>query len=188
MTRNKIVEQARTWIGYSESSGKHREIIDTYNAHSPRPRGYKVSYTDAWCAAFVSAVAVKCSATDIIPPECSCSYMMQGFQKLGRWVEDDAYIPAPGDVVFYDWQDTGAGDNKGNPDHVGIVEKVQGTVITVIEGNRNDSVERRIISVNGQYIRGYGIPEYAETLETSPKYIIKGNTVKELLEQIFYLL
>lgn len=188
MTRNDIVNKARSWLGYSESSGKHREIVDVYNNNIPRPRGYKVSYSDAWCATFVSAVSIACGATDIIPPECSCYYMVQGFQRLNRWIEDDTYIPSPGDIVFYDWQDTGTGDNRGTPDHVGIVESVHGSEITVIEGNRNDSVERRIITVNGQYIRGYGIPEYTEEAETNPKYTISGNTIRELIEQLFYLL
>lgn len=43
---------------------------------------------------------------------------------------------------------------------MGIVEKVSGTSITVIEGNYSDSVKRRTISVNGRYIRGYGVPKY----------------------------
>lgn len=188
MKRNTVIEQARSWLGYSEASGKHKQIIDCYNSFSPRPRGYKVSYSDAWCATFVSAVAIKCGATDIIPPECSCFYMLSSFKSCGRFVEDDTYIPAPGDIVFYDWQDTGAGDCTGTPDHVGIVEKVEGTGITVIEGNRNDSVERRIISVNGRYIRGYGIPAYEEEKETTPKYRIEGGTIKEVLEQLIKLL
>lgn len=62
--------------------------------------------------------------------------------------------------IFYDWDDTGAGDNTGWPDHVGIVESVSGGNITVIEGNKNNAVARRTIAVNGRYIRGYGVPKY----------------------------
>ena len=43
--------------------------------------------------------------------------MVKLFRKLGEWVENDAYIPAPGDVIFYDWQDSGSGDNTGYSDH-----------------------------------------------------------------------
>lgn len=35
------------------------------------------------------------------------------FQALGSWVENDAYTPEPGDYIFYDWQDSGVGDNTG---------------------------------------------------------------------------
>ena len=34
----------RSWIGYSEANGKHRQIIDIYNSDKPLPRGYALSY------------------------------------------------------------------------------------------------------------------------------------------------
>lgn len=157
---SKVVDQAKSWLGCKESDGSFKIIIDTYNAHKPLARGYAVKYTDSWCAAFVSAVAIKLGYTDIIPTECSCSKMIELLKKLGAFVEDDAYIPKSGDILFYDWDDTGKGDNAGVSDHVGIVEKVDGNTITVIEGNYSDSVKRRTIEVNGKYIRGYGAPKY----------------------------
>lgn len=161
-TREKIVARARSWIGCKESDGSHKQIIDTYNADKPLPRGYKVSYTDAWCATFVTACAIKCGATDIIPKECSCNKMIELFKGLGCWVENDAHLPSPGDLIFYDWDDKGTGDNKGQSDHVGIVESVSGNTITVIEGNYNNACKRRLLNVNGKYIRGYGVPKYDE--------------------------
>ena len=159
--RAKIVAIAQSYIGYKESDGSHKAIIDLYNSHKPLARGYKVQYTDAWCATFGSAVAIAASLTDIIPTECGCGKQIELFQKLGSWQENDAYVPSPGDYIFYDWQDTGAGDNTGAADHVGIVEKVSGQTVTVIEGNYSDAVKRRTIAVNGRYIRGYGVPNYA---------------------------
>ncbi len=167
-TRTALVAQAQAWIGKKEADGSHRAIIDVYNAHRPLARSYKVTYTDAWCATFVSACAIKTGMTDLIPTECSCYYMILGFQKLGRWQENDAYVPKPGDVIFYDWQDSGVGDNTGVADHVGIVEKVSGTTITVIEGNYFNSVKRRTLSVNGRYIRGYGLPAFEADTSAKP--------------------
>ena len=170
-TANTILDIARGWLGCKESNGSHKKIIDLYNDHKPLARGYKVKYTDSWCATFVSACAIKCGYTDIIPTECSCNQMINGFKKIGRWCEDDAHVPHIGDVIFYDWQDNGKGDNKGSSDHVGIVEKVEGSTITVIEGNKNDAVARRTIKVNGRYIRGYGLPKYdanATNTSTTP--------------------
>lgn len=159
-TREKIVAQARAWIGLKESDGSHKKIIDIYNAYKPNARGYQMKYTDAWCACFASAVAIACGATDIIPTEVSCQSHIALFQKKNAWVEDDAYVPQPGDYIFYDWDDNGVGDNKGTSDHVGIVEKVENGVITVIEGNCTDQVKRTTLKVNGKYIRGYGVPKY----------------------------
>lgn len=157
---SEVVKQARAWVGRKESDGSHKEIIDVYNSHKPLARGYAVKYTDAWCSTFVSAVAIKLGYTDIIPTECGCEKHIQLFKDIGEWVEDENRVPNPGDIIFYDWEDNGVGDNKGNADHIGIVERVSGSTITVIEGNLNNAVGRRNIAVNGKYIRGYAVPKY----------------------------
>jgi hypothetical protein len=84
---------------------------------------------------------------------------------MGIWVEADNHVPAPGDIIMYDWQDSGSGDNRGGSDHVGIVEKVSGNTITVIEGNYSNAVKRRTLQVNGRYIRGYCVPDFASKAE-----------------------
>jgi hypothetical protein len=160
MTVSKVLEQARMWLGIQEGTTSHKNIIDVYNAHKPLARGYAVKYTDAWCATFVSAVAIKAGCTDIIPTECSCPKQIELFKKMGCWEESDSIVPNPGNIVYYDWEDGGSGDNTGVSDHVGIVEKVDGLTITVIEGNYSNSVKRRMLAVNGKYIRGYGVPKY----------------------------
>lgn len=184
-TRNRFVSQARAWIGKNEADGTHRKIIDIYNGHKPLARGYKVKYTDSWCATFVSAAAIKCGLTDIVQTECSCQQMISLFKEMGCWVEDDTHIPLPGDIVFYDWQDSGKEDNTGWSDHVGIVESVNGNYITVIEGNYNDGVGRRIIQINGRYIRGYGVPKFDNETqnETSNETPVK-KTVDEIAKEV----
>lgn len=158
--RAKVVSIAQSYIGCNERDGSHKKIIDLYNSHKPLARGYPVKYTDAWCSTFASAVAIQAGLTSIIPTECGCQKHIELFKKLGSWQENDAYVPSPGDYIFYDWQDNGVGDNTGAADHVGIVEKVCGQTITVIEGNYSNSVKRRTLAVNGRYIRGYGVPKY----------------------------
>ena len=165
---SKVVAQAQAWIGKKESDGSHKEIIDVYNSHKPLARGYAVKYTDAWCSTFVSAVSVKLGYTDIIPTECGCEKHVQLFKNIGSWVENENRVPNAGDIIFYDWEDNGTGDNRGSSDHVGIVEKVSDNTITVIEGNYNNSVGRRTLKVNGKYIRGYGVPKYDKETTTKP--------------------
>lgn len=170
-----IVNQAQKWIGLNESDGTHKKIIDIYNEHKPLARNYKVKYTDAWCATFGSALAITLGYTDIIPTECGCGNQIELWKKIGCWIENDAYIPNPGDYIYYDWNDTGTGDNTGWPEHVGIVEKVDNNTITVIEGNYNNSVKRRIIKVNAKNIRGYGIPKYDKETTIKNDTVIKEN-------------
>ena len=163
-----IVNQAKAWLGKKEKDGSFKVIIDTYNSHLPRARGYKVKYTDEWCSTFVSAVAIKCNATHLIPTECGCEKHTQLFKKIGAWVENENRTPNAGDIIFYDWNDNGKGDDLGAADHIGIVEKVSGNTITVIEGNYNEAVKRRTIKVNARYIRGYGVPKYDKEPEAKP--------------------
>ena len=170
--REKAISQARAWLGCRESDGSHKKIIDIYNSHKPLARGYTLKYTDAWCAGFVSAVAIACGFTEIMPTEVSCPKMIDAYKALGRWEEKDSYVPQKGDLIMYDWDDTGSGDATGQPEHVGMVEAISGSIITVIEGNYQDAVQRRTMTVGGRYIRGYCLPDFAALAteaETAPQ-------------------
>ena len=160
MTSKKYVDLCKSWVGKNEADGSHKEIIDIYNSQSKLPRGYKMPYTSPWCATFISAASIRLGYTDIIPTECSCGEMIKLFQKLNCWVEDENRVPNIGDIIFYDWDDSGKGNNTGWSDHVGVVESVSGSTITVIEGNISKKVGRRKVQVNARYIRGYAVPQY----------------------------
>ena len=62
---------------------------------------------------------------------------------------------------MYDWDDDGTGNNTGRADHVGIVVSVTGTSMKIIEGNRSEAVAYRTVKVNGKYIRGFCLPDFA---------------------------
>ena len=87
--------------------------------------------------------------------------MIELYKKLGRWVESDSYVPSPGDLVMYDWDDSGIGDNTGSPEHIGLVVSVSGKTLRIIEGNIKNAVGYRTLAVNGRYIRGYCAPNFA---------------------------
>lgn len=159
--RQKVVSTALAWLGTREYDAKHYEMLDIYNAQRPLPRGTRMLASWPWCAAFVSTVSLQCGLRDIMPTECGCPGMVRLYQEIGRWVEDDAYIPSQGVVIFYDCQDTGYGDNVGHPDHVGIVLDCDGQNMTIIEGNNANAVNKRVLAVNARFIRGYGVPDYA---------------------------
>lgn len=164
--RETYVETAQKYIGVVGGTQAQHQIIDIYNSYGAAhgyPRGYKVQYSDAWCAVFVSAMAIKCGYTAIIPVECGCPQMISIAKSWGIWKESDTYKPEPGDLVLYDWQDSGTGDNTGTPDHIGIVEDVTGGYISVIEGNYNDRVQRRALAVGGRFIRGFICPKYTDS-------------------------
>lgn len=158
--RQQVVTTAEGWLGSNESDGSHKAIIDLYNNHTPLARGYTVTYEDSWCATFCSVVAIQTELTQIIPTECGCEMQIELFSSLGRWVEDDDYVPLPGDLIYYSSLDSSLGDCAQWSDHVGIVVGTWGPFIKVIEGNYDDQVKYRILTVNAKGIRGYGIPDY----------------------------
>lgn len=159
MTASDLVETARSYLGVTEGSAAHRAIVDKYNAIRPLPRGYRVAYTDAWCAVFVSFCALISGA--VLPFECGCQEMYAAFPtKKSR-----AATPGIGWIIFYDWA------QDGHTEHVGIVESVKDGVITAIEGNHADAVGRRQIRVGDPTIYGYGVPKFKEENMTEKQWI-----------------
>lgn len=158
--RMALVSAAEGWLGCNQGDSTHKAIIDLYNSHEPLAQGYLVTYTDQWCAAFVSAAAIQCGYTDIIPTECGCQRQIGLFDEIGCWQEDDAYVPLPGDIIYYATSSSGIGDCTEWSNHVGIVVGTSGDRIKVIEGNFNRSVRYNYISVDDSTIRGYGLPDY----------------------------
>lgn len=116
---------------------------------------YGFSSREEWCACFVSWCADQCGYIEagVIPKFSLCSAGMEWFESQGQFM-DGSYVPAIGDLVFFDW------GNDGSIDHVGIVESVvDGTVYTV-EGNSGDKVARRSYPIGYGQIVGYGVPAY----------------------------
>lgn len=166
IARSQMVDTAEKWLGAAEGDDDHKAIIDLYNAREPLAQGYEVQYDDDWCATFVSAVAIECGFTEIIPTECGCQRQIGLFEELGVWEEADDYKPLPGDIIYYCWGEKElSGDCTGWSDHVGIVVGTAGEFIKVVEGNKGDEVAYRYISVDERTIRGYAIPDYGSVKE-----------------------
>ena len=179
VTAQDVINVIRGWIGYSEGNGKHRTIVDIYNAYGAihgYPRGYKVPYTVAWCDVTVSAAFIKAGAVDLIGGiECGVEEHIQIFKRAGIWIEDGTITPKPGYIICYNWDQYGQ-PNNGYADHIGIVESVKGDTMTVIEGNYNDAVQRRSIRIGWGYIRGFAAPKYADNSINNSTNSIKNST------------
>ena len=170
--RKGVAEFGMPYVGLKEGDAKHKKILSTFNNVY---KGYTVKTSDAWCQTYASTAGIANGLTDIIPVECSCGRAIELWKKLGCWHENDGYKPSVGDYIYYDWDDNGSGDDTGWPEHVGIVFAVSGNTIKVIEGNIKDSVGYRTITVNGKYIRGYGVPDY-KSKATSVSSVVKSST------------
>ena len=193
--RNEMIKDAESFLGAKQGSAKHKDLINIFN--KIKPDGWAMTYSAPWCAAAASAFAIYTFGVDkakkYFPLSANCGTIITKARQMGIWVENDAYRPHKGDWILYDWDDSGRGDNHGGPDHVGIVEKVSRSKITVIEGNKgtSKSVGRRTLSVNGRYIRGFVLPKYsamATSKKKSKKQTItytvkKGDTLSKIAEK-----
>lgn len=167
-TRKAVIDLMNSLIGLNEKDGSFKVIIDTYN--KLRPAGsYKMKYTDSWCACTISTVALVNDMADIIPIDVSCGKMIEKAKKMGIWVENDAFIAQPGDIILYDWGDSGKGDCTGWPDHVGLVVDTDGQTMTIVEGNKSERVGTRKLKYNSKNIRGFIVPKYADGATQTPK-------------------
>ena len=108
-----------------------------------------------WCACFVSWCANECGYIDtgVIPKYAGCVNGVQWFKDRGQWMDGSAE-PAPGMIIFFDW------DGNGVSDHTGIVEKSENGYIYTIEGNAADSCRKRQYIVGNSQIYGFGMPTY----------------------------
>ena len=116
----KIIETALAEIGVKESP-----------ANSNRQKygkDYGVNGT-AWCCQFVWWVFKHAGATAFFyggKKTAYCPTLMQYYKDKGQLVKKNF---EPGDIIFFDF------NGNGQPDHVGIVERVVGNKVYTIEGN-----------------------------------------------------
>lgn len=105
-----------------------------------------------WCACFVSWCADQCGYIEagVVPKFSLCSAGMEWFESRGQF-RDGSYVPAAGDIVFFDW------GNDRSIDHVGIVESVVDGTIYTVEGNSGDKVAKRSYPIGYEEIQGYAI-------------------------------
>ena len=158
--REQIVNTAVRYNGMPFNGGSHRTLIDEFNKH--KPDGWAMTYNANFCAACASAVAYLCGVGDAYPCSANVGTIVAKAQKMGIWVENDAYIPSAGDWIVYAWDDSGRGDNTTGASHVGIVVSAGGGYINVFEFNihNNHSTGYRKIPINGRFIRGFVVPKF----------------------------
>ena len=108
-----------------------------------------------WCAIFVSWCGSQCGYLEsgILPKFAVVSDGASFFQGKGQW-QPGSYTPAPGDIIFFNW------DGDTVLDHVGIVESSDGTYVNTIEGNSGDACKRQKYLLGEGCIAGYGVPKY----------------------------
>ena len=116
---------------------------------------YGFDSREEWCACFVSWCADQAGLiqSGAVPKFSLCTDGKNWFQNQGRW-QGAGSMPSPGAIIFFDW------DHDGTCDHVGIVERCDGTTVYTIEGNSGDAVRERNYAIRSDSIMGYGMVVY----------------------------
>lgn len=162
-----LIHAAEAFLDAETGSARHANIVKFYNEIAPLPRGYRLKASDAWCAAFVSAVGyIVALVPDVIRPECGAHEMYNAYPAGQR--SRGGSNAKRGDLIFYDWNED------GRIDHVGICTFGADTIeeetyLSVIEGNCENTVKYRYIKASDPAIYGTVRPEYGDT--TSILYV-----------------
>ena len=116
---------------------------------------YGFDSREEWCACFVSWCADQAGLiqSGAVPKFSLCTDGKNWFQNQGKW-QGAGSMPSPGAIIFFDWE------HDGTCDHVGIVERCDGTTVYTVEGNSGDAVRERSYTISSDSIMGYGMVVY----------------------------
>lgn len=165
MTTNQAVEKllnvARAQIGYHENNGNYTKYAE--GNWDNQFYGWELQY-QPWCDMFVDwcfcqAFGLQKGAAltyqTVGSGSALCSASASYYQAAGAYT----HSPKAGDQVFF--------YVSGGINHTGIVEKVEGNIVTTIEGNSSDQVARRTYQLGSSQIAGYGRPKWSLVTEGS---------------------
>lgn len=174
MTAKQVVAIAVKYVGTWQNGPVHKAMIDRYNTVLPRPSGYKMTYQDAWCDAFVTAIADEAGVSALTGRECGVERHIKLMRSLGIWL--GRVRPAVGDLVTFDW------DGGGFADHIGWVAEVSGERFRTVEGNSNGKVAQHWFAWNDWRIKGFGRPKYKDAAGSSMP--VTQKTVEDLAKEV----
>lgn len=105
----------------------------------------------------------------------------QWLQGGGEYITTGAYIPQPGDWVFFTW------DSDTDTDHVAMVEyctraKDGSVTVHVLEGNNPDRVQRNTYAITYERILGYGTVH--DVADWTMRHGNTGEKVRQLQEKL----
>lgn len=159
--RQTLVNSALKYVGVTGGSDPGDDIFISYYNQLTGTR-FSVS-TTAWCAIFMTFILrTNGIPTSICPNFASCTSVRNSFLKpKGYWKLKGEYTPQAGDLIFFDWTNTG----NNLLDHVGMVEKVANGKVYTVEGNTKggyskSGVRHKSYSLTSSYIVGYGALPY----------------------------
>ena len=181
----KVTNWALSQVGYHEKASNSNLDSFTGNSGSANWNKYAAdidkrfpSYFNGskngyeWCTSMVSddfldnfglEATHKMLYTPTRSMAAGCVYAVQYFKAAGAYYS----TPEVGDQWF-------AKDSGGDPCHTGIVVAVNGSQFTVVEGNKNNRVEKNVYNVGGYTTHGFGRPKWSVVANATPVTYTEG--------------
>lgn len=177
-----VLAIAKSQLGYTESARNYEVMEDgvTTKGYTRYGAWYGVPYGD-WCAMFVSFCLSYAEVEDY-PLDCYCPTWINELTEKDLYRTPSEYIPKSGDIIFFDWEQDGISD------HVGLVEAVEDTTVTTIEGNSGECVARNTYELFDPRIVGYGVliqsqSEPEEEPESQPQDTVISNNEDQVFQE-----
>ena len=190
--RNKVLAEAKRWVGYLEKASDY--MLDDMTANAGQNNytrfareycnlgfgDYAVYQAQPWCAMAVTVIFYEAlgyaAASKILTGYAYCPYGVQHWKNRGRWHDRRGYVQQPGDIIFF--------TNGSVSTHTGIVRSCDGERVYTYEGNTSDS--NAVVPNGGAFcaksytlansrILGYGNPDWAviEDMNYGAEYLDK---------------
>lgn len=196
LTAQQVIKVAESQIGYLEKASNSQLDDFTANAGSNNYQKYGRDLYNAgyyngnkngyeWCDQFVDwCFWIAADKNKVVAETCQCQYGFTGgagctnsrayFKQNGRL----SSTPKVGDQAFF--SETQQSD-PSNADHTGIVVAVNLPYVTIIEGNKSNSVAKTTYTLNNGWLYDFGHPNYdsgSSSNATAVTTITKTYTVK----------
>lgn len=153
---NKVIALAKSQVGYHEGRDKDGNW-NNIQKFSPAVPGLEWSQGQAWCATFISWLALKSGFSSLFPRTASTDVAATWYQSRGQWSE----YPAIGAQGFL--------AHGADEFHTFLVWAYDDTYIYTVEGNSNtngspqgDGVYSLKRIRRDAIVEGYGYPAYPE--------------------------
>lgn len=159
-----------SFTGNSGSANWNKYAADIDKNYPGYFNGSKNGYE--WCTSFVTwcfltNFGAEATHKMLYTPQKSlaagCVYAVQYFKAAGAYYSK----PEVGDQWF-------AKDSAGDPCHTGIVVAVNGSQFTIVEGNKNNRVEKNVYNVGGYTTHGFGRPKWSVVASSTPTTYTEG--------------
>jgi hypothetical protein len=144
-----MLDQAESYLGLNGNRDSHK-LMEITGESDIDPSKSK------WCAAFAVNLMNdnKVLNTEGLENFNYTPTIKEWAQEKGIYKDPDDYTPKPGDAIMFDWDKNGK-----KVDHIGLVKEVKDGMVTTIEGNKDNAVGERTISLDNKNIDGYVVSD-----------------------------